>query len=103
VPLSSAHVHPHTDAATTAVVEHTIEPRPRFVSVFFASYLTWLGEGKVDKQDEPTLLQVMAIIKEGGGGTWVSGPPVAAQKVLASVLGTVAGARGIRPVVPPGA
>jgi len=103
VPVGSAHVHPHTDAATTAIVEHTIEPRPRFVSVFFASYLTWLAEGKVDKQDEPTLLQVMAIIKEGGGGTWVSGPPVAAQKVLASVLGTVAGARGIRPVVPPGA
>ena len=103
VPLSNAHVHPHTDATTTAVVEHTIEPRPRFVSVFFASYLTWLGEGNVDKQDEPTLLQVMAIIKAGGGGTWVSGPPVAAQKVLASVLGAVAGARGIRPVVPPGA
>jgi quercetin dioxygenase-like cupin family protein len=103
VPVSSAHVHPHTDGASTAVVEHTIEPRPRFVSVFFASYLTWLGEGKVDGQDEPTLLQVMAIIKAGGGGTWVTGPPVAVQKVLASVLGTVAGARGIRPVVPPGA
>jgi hypothetical protein len=96
-------VHPHTDAVTTAVVEHTIEPRPRFVSVFFASYLTWLAEGKVDGQDEPTLLQVMAILRVGGGGTWVSGPPVAAQKVLASVLGAVAGARGIRPVVPPGA
>jgi hypothetical protein len=80
VPVSSAHVHPHTDASTTAVVEHTIEPRPRFVPVFFASWLTWLGEGKVDRQDEPTLLQVMAIIKEGGGGTWVAGPPVALQK-----------------------
>jgi hypothetical protein len=50
----------------------------------------------------PTLLQVMAIIKVGGGGTWVTGPPVAVQKVLATVLGTVAAARGIRPVVPPG-
>ena len=55
VPVGSAHVHPHTDASTTAVVEHTIEPRPRFVPVFFASWLTWLGEGKVDRQDEPTL------------------------------------------------
>ena len=90
VPVSSAHVHPHTDASTTAVVEHTIEPRPRFVPVFFASWLTWLGEGKVDRQDEPTLLQVMAIIKEGGGGTWVTGPPVAAQKLLATVLAAVA-------------
>jgi mannose-6-phosphate isomerase-like protein (cupin superfamily) len=102
VPVSSRHVHPHTGVATTAVVEHTIEPRPRFVSVFFASYLTWLGEGKVNGQDEPTLLQVMAIIKAGGGGTWVTGPPVAVQKVLATVLGTVAAVRGIRPVVPPG-
>jgi mannose-6-phosphate isomerase-like protein (cupin superfamily) len=102
VPVSTAHVHPHTHAGQTAVVEHVIEPRPRFVSVFFASYLTWLGEGRVDAQDEPTLLQVMAVIKDGGGGTWVSGPPVAAQRVLAGVLGRVANARGIRPVVPPG-
>jgi mannose-6-phosphate isomerase-like protein (cupin superfamily) len=48
VPVGSAHVHPHTDASTTAVVEHTIEPRPRFVPVFFASWLTWLAEGKVE-------------------------------------------------------
>jgi hypothetical protein len=73
------------------------------VAVFFASWLTWLAEGRVNKQDEPTLLQVMAIIKEGGGGTWVSGPPVGVQKALATVLGSVANARGMRAVVPPGA
>jgi hypothetical protein len=44
----------------------------------------------------------MAVIREGGGGTWVSGPPVAAQRVMAGVLGGVANACGIRPVVPPG-
>jgi hypothetical protein len=71
--------------------------------VFFASYLTWLAEGKVDRQDEPTLLQVMAIIDAGGGGTWVTGPPVAAQKILARLLARVARARGIMPVVPAGA
>ena len=103
VPVSSAHVHPHTAAGSTATVEHTIEPRPRFVAVFFASWLTWLAEGRVDKQDEPTLLQIMAIIKEGGGGTWVSGPPIGVQTALATVLGSLANARGIRAVVPPGA
>lgn len=103
VPVGHAHIHPHTDATSTAKVEHVIEPRPRFVSVFFASYLTWLGEGRVDKQDEPTLLQVMAIMREGGGGTWVAGPPVPVQKALAAVLGRVANARGWRPVVPPDA
>jgi mannose-6-phosphate isomerase-like protein (cupin superfamily) len=102
VPMGTAHVHPHTHAGTTATVEQAIEPRPRFVPVFFASWLTWLGEGRVDAQDEPTLLQVMAIFKEGGGGTWVMGPPVVAQQVLAKVLGRVPNARGIRPVVPPG-
>ncbi|MGZ4278440.1 MAG: hypothetical protein ACXVVU_17445 [Solirubrobacteraceae bacterium] len=44
----------------------------------------------------------MAVLREGGGGTWVSGPPIVAQQVMASVLGRVANARGIRPVVPPG-
>jgi quercetin dioxygenase-like cupin family protein len=100
VPVGTAHVHPHTDGATIATVEHIIEPRPRFVAVFFASWLTWLGEGRVDKQDEPTLLGVMAVFKEGGGGTWVTGVPVGAQKLLASVLAGVAKPRGLRAVVP---
>jgi quercetin dioxygenase-like cupin family protein len=103
VPVGSAHLHPHTDESTIATVEHVIEPRPRFVLVFFASWLTWLGEGRVDKQDEPTLLGVMAVLKEGGGGTWVSGVPVGAQRLLATVLARVASARGIHPVVPPDA
>jgi len=98
VPIGAAHVHPHTATDAIAVVEQTIEPRPRFVEVFFGSWLTWLAEGRVDKQDEPTLLAVMAVIRDGGGGTWVVGPPVAAQKALAQVLGRVAGARGYRAV-----
>jgi mannose-6-phosphate isomerase-like protein (cupin superfamily) len=98
VPVGAAHVHPHTATDAIAVIEHTIEPRPRFVEVYFASWLTWLAEGRVDKQDEPTLLAVMAVIREGGGGTWVAGPPVAAQKALAAVLGRVAARRGYRAV-----
>jgi quercetin dioxygenase-like cupin family protein len=98
VPLGAPHVHPHTATDAIAVVEQTIEPRPRFVEVFFGSWLTWLAEGKVDTQDEATLLGVMAVLREGGGGTWVVGPPVAAQKALAAVLGRVAAARGYRAV-----
>ena len=94
VPLGAPHVHPHTGPAATAVVEQTIEPRPRFVEVFFASWLTQLAQGRVDGQDEPTLLAVMSVIRHGGGGTWVAGPPVAAQKALAAVLAPVAAARG---------
>ena len=102
VPTGSAHVHPHTDGVTTAAVEHTIEPRPRFVSVYFASWTTWLRDGRVDKQEEPTLLGIMAILKAGGGGSWVTGPPIAVQKALAAVLSPVAAARGLQAVVPPG-
>jgi quercetin dioxygenase-like cupin family protein len=98
VPQGAPHVHPHTAATATAVLEHTIEPRPRFVEVFFASWLSWLGEGRVDEQDEPTLLGVMSVIHHGGGGTWVVGPPIAAQKVLARMLAPVAAARGYRAV-----
>ncbi|MDP9347484.1 MAG: cupin domain-containing protein [Actinomycetota bacterium] len=41
VPVGAAHVHPHT-GGDTALVEHVIEPRPRFVQVYFASWLRWL-------------------------------------------------------------
>jgi len=98
VPVGAPHVHPHTAADATAVIEHMIEPRPRFVEVFFASWLAWLGDGKVNAQDEPTLLAVMGVIRHGGGGTWVVGPPIPVQKALARVLAPVAAARGYRPV-----
>jgi quercetin dioxygenase-like cupin family protein len=96
VPIGASHVHPHTGPAAAATVIHTIEPRPRFVEVFFGSYLPWLQEGKVDRQDEPRLLGVMAVIREGGGGTWVAGPPISLQKGLAEVLGRAAALRGLR-------
>ena len=96
VPVGPSHVHPHTAASASATIVHTIEPRPRFVEVYFASWLGWLERGQTDAQDEPTLLQIMAVIKEGGRGTWVAGPPVALQKALAQVLGRVAARRGFR-------
>jgi quercetin dioxygenase-like cupin family protein len=98
VPVGAPHVHPHTAPTATAVIEHAIEPRPRFVEVFFATWLGWLAEGRVDGQDEPPLLGVMAIIRHGGGGTWVVGPPVAAQKLLARAVAPIAAARGYRAV-----
>jgi quercetin dioxygenase-like cupin family protein len=96
VPVGSRHVHPHTAPSASATIIHTIEPRRRFVQVYFASWLGWLERGQTDAQDEPTLLQIMAVIKDGGGGTWVAGPPVALQKGLARVLGRVAERRGFR-------
>ena len=96
VPAGSAHVHPHTAANATATIVHSVEPRSRFVEVYFASWLRWLEQGVTDAQDEPTLLQIMSVLRNGGGGTWVAGPPVAVQKGLAQVLGRVAEWRGFR-------
>ena len=96
VPAGSAHVHPHTAATATATIVHAIEPHSRFVEVYFASWLRWLEQGATDAQDEPTLLQIMSVIRSGGGGTWVTGPPIAVQKGLARVLGRVAELRGFR-------
>jgi hypothetical protein len=78
----------------TAVVEQEIEPRPRFVEVYFASWTRWLQEGRVDRQDEPTLLGIMAVLAAGGGGTWVAGPPVGLQRLAARALAPVARRRG---------
>jgi len=94
VPVGTPHIHPHTALDATAVIEHTIEPQPRFVEVYFPSWMAWLADGRVNGQDEPSLLAVMGVIRHGGGGTWVVGPPVAAQEALARVLAPVAAARG---------
>jgi mannose-6-phosphate isomerase-like protein (cupin superfamily) len=103
VPRGSPHVHPHTAAGVIATIEHVVEPRTRFVLVYFASWLGWLREGRVDRQEEPTLLEIMSIIDKGGGGSWVTGPPIAVQRLMARVLARVAAARGITATVPPGA
>ena len=98
VPVNTPHVHPHTASDATAVIEHTIEPQPRFVQVYFPSWMAWLAEGSVNGQDEPTFLSVMSLMRDGGGGTWLTGPPVAAQRALARGLAPVAAARGYRAV-----
>lgn len=63
VPVGLAHVNPHPGAAAPATIVHSVEPRPSFVEMYFASWLGWLEQGVTDAQDEPTLLQIMAVIK----------------------------------------
>lgn len=94
VPVGSSHLHPRTASDATAVVEHTIEPRPRFAEVYFQLWLPCLEAGRVDAQEELGPLGVMWLVENGGGGTWVVGVPVAVQKLFARVLAPVASARG---------
>jgi mannose-6-phosphate isomerase-like protein (cupin superfamily) len=99
IPLGSTHVNPHTTADQTATIVQTVSPRSRAVEVYFTSWCAWLADGKADDHDEPTMMQIGAIIKEGGrGGTWASGLPESLQRVLLPALGVVAGLVGTRAV-----
>jgi quercetin dioxygenase-like cupin family protein len=95
VPRGAVHVHQHTGAGETAVVEHVIEPCPAFPRVYFPSWLRWLDEGRVDDQDEPRF-RIMAIIATAKGDSWVAGPPTPAQRALAMLLAPIANRRGYR-------
>jgi quercetin dioxygenase-like cupin family protein len=53
VPVGSSHVHPHTAPGASATIIHTIEPRPRFVEVYFASWLGWLERRGFRAADVP--------------------------------------------------
>jgi Cupin domain len=96
IPRATSHVHPHTGPGETATLEHVIEPCPAFPRVYFPSWLKWLADGRVDGQDEPTFLGIMAVIATANGDSWVAGPPSAAQKALARLLAPVANRRGYR-------
>jgi len=103
VPRGSEHINPGTMAGTTATLVQTMEPRTRAVHVYFTSWLHWLAEGQTGPTDEPTQLQLAAIVKEGGfDGNYRTGAPVLLLRVVVPILGVVAGLKGIRAVrVPP--
>lgn len=99
IPLGSSHVNPYTTEGHDATLVHTVTPRTRGVEVYFTSWLRWLEQGETDAHEEPTSLQIAAIIQEGGrAGTWPSGVPVFLQRIGLPLLGLIAELRGIRAV-----
>ena len=98
IPRGASHVHPHTARDMTAVVEHVVEPRVRFVEVYFPTWLAWLADGRVDRQDEPKLAGVMAVLDAAGGDTWVTGPPIPVQRFAGRVGARIAALRGLRAI-----
>ena len=102
VPVSTVHIHPHTDAGMTAVYEQEIEPRTAYVEAYLPRWARWLEEGKVDRQDEPTLLGIAAITAAGDGATWVPGIPMGMQKLAARGLAPLARRRGYGGDLDPG-
>jgi mannose-6-phosphate isomerase-like protein (cupin superfamily) len=97
IPLGCSHANPYTTAGKTATLVHTVTPNTRGVEVYFTSWLNWLAQGKADARDELTILQIAAIIKEGGrAGTWPSGTPVFLQRITLPVLALIAELKGIR-------
>jgi hypothetical protein len=97
IPLGSSHVNPYTKEQNTATLVHTVTPRTRGVEVYFTSWLHWLEHGEADASDEPTFLQIAAIVKEGGrAGTWPASPPVFIQRIALPILGLIAELMGTR-------
>jgi mannose-6-phosphate isomerase-like protein (cupin superfamily) len=94
VPRGATHVHPHTSRDTTAVVEHVIEPRLPFGEGYFPAWLNRLAEGKVDRQEELRLLDILAVLDAAGGDTWIAGPPIPVQRVAARLGSRLARFRG---------
>jgi mannose-6-phosphate isomerase-like protein (cupin superfamily) len=98
IPLGASHVNPYTKEKTATLV-HSVTPRTRGVEVYFTSWLHWLEQGEADASDEPTFLQIAAIVKEGGrAGTWPTGIPVFLQRIGLPILGVIAELRGIRAI-----
>jgi mannose-6-phosphate isomerase-like protein (cupin superfamily) len=99
IQLGSSHANPYTKEGNTATLVHSVTPRTRGVEVYFTSWLHWLEQGEADARDEPTFLQIAAIIREGGrAGTWTSRLPVFVQRIGLPILGLIAELRGIRAV-----
>ena len=57
-------------------------------------------QGKTDKNGLPNMLQFAAILNECPGELFVIGPPIAAQKFMAKVLGGFAKLMGYRGFIP---
>jgi mannose-6-phosphate isomerase-like protein (cupin superfamily) len=99
IPLGCSHVNPYTTAGKDATLVHTVTPCTRGVEVYFTSWLNWLALGQTDANDEPTGLQIAAIVKEGGrAGTWPTGTPVILQRILLPIFALIAELRGIHAV-----
>jgi mannose-6-phosphate isomerase-like protein (cupin superfamily) len=99
IQLGSSHANPYTKDGDTATLVHSVAPRTRGVEVYFTSWLHWLEQGEADANDEPTTLQIAAIIREGGrAGTWTSRLPVFVQRIGLPILGLIAELRGIRAI-----
>ena len=99
IPMGCSHANPYTIAGKDATLVHTVAPNTRGVEVYFTSWLNWLEQGEADARDEPTVLQLAAIIEEGGrAGTWPSRTPVVLQRLGLPILALVARLKGIRAV-----
>ena len=99
IPMGCSHANAYTIAGRTATVVQTVAPNTRGVEVYFTSWLNWLEQGEADARDEPTILQLAAIIDEGGrAGTWPARTPVVLQRLGLPILALVARLKGVRAV-----
>lgn len=76
----------------------TIEPVPRFIEVYGATYLDAFARGKLNDQDEMPLLQILRIIHETDGQSFAAFPPRPIQRLTLPIAALIARIRGHRVV-----
>ena len=98
-PRGRGHVDAFNAGTRSATVELAIEPQPRFVEVFAATWTHLLERDELNEQDEFTSAQLFAVLDAGKGQSFAVGPPLAVQRLIIPVAGRLARVRGVRPVL----
>ncbi len=98
VPRRTAHTDPYNASAGDAVVRWTIMPQTEFVRRYAALWLECLMQGRLNRQDEMSALQIMVLMDEVENESWVAGPRivVALQRRLLPVIAAVGRLLGLR-------
>jgi hypothetical protein len=95
----TAHRDPWNPAGSDMSFRMTIAPRPYFVVAYAANWTRWLQEGRLNEQDEFTVLQLFAILKATRAQSFAAGPPIWLQRPMLALLGRL-GRLAHRPLLP---
>lgn len=104
VPPGTAHSDPYDASRADAVVRWTITPQTDFVRRFARLWLQCLVQGRLNRQDEMSALQIMVLLDTGNHASHVAGPRilVAAQRLFLPLVAAFGRLRGLRAEYPGG-
>lgn len=98
VPHGTAHSDPYNASRSDASVRWTITPQTDFVRRFARLWVQCLVQGRLNRQDEMSALQIMVLLAEGDHESHVAGPSIVVglQRLLLPVIAAFGRLRGLR-------